>query len=61
MLHVFAKNTNAGQHNLESLQSVKSRLYFIAPVDKLRANHSAQKFNEVLNRNQSETSDLQVP
>lgn len=42
-LHIFAENASAWQQDLERLQSVKSRLYLIASVEKLPANISAQK------------------
>ena len=37
-LHIFAEDENARQLCLEGLQSVESRLYSIAAVDKLPAN-----------------------
>lgn len=43
VLHTFAENASAWQQDLERLQSVKSRLYSIASVEKLPANNSAQK------------------
>ena len=57
-LHIFAENANAKQHNFDRLQSIKRRLYSIAEVDKLPTAVSAQKINQVLNRNLSETGGL---
>ena len=58
VVHIFAENYTANQHNLKMLQLIESPLHMIPAIDLLPKNISQQKVNEILNHKQSETGGL---